>query len=68
MSPPAGAACLRIQNAGTAAACAGLFRQVNQAENLLLLAGLVGNAAAGLAGALAGGLAFAAAAVLNAFF
>ena len=32
------------------------------AENLLLLAGLVGNAAAGLAGALAGGLAFAAAA------
>src|SRR5699024_4760850 len=33
---------------------------------LLLLAGLVGNAAAGLAGRLAGGLALAAAAVLNA--
>ena len=35
-------------------------------KGLLLLAGLVGDAAAGLAGALAGGLAFAAAAVVQA--
>ena len=35
-------------------------------SGLLVLAGLVGHAAAGLAGALAGGLAFAAAAVLQA--